>query len=51
MQDWQTWAAIAVVAVTAAIFLTKCCRQKGGGCDSCGPKGCGTLNDTGEDDT
>ena len=39
--DWQTWAAIGVIVVTALAFAIKSARKKAGsGCGSCG---CGHL--------
>jgi len=34
--DWQTYAAAAVVIVTAVIFLLRTLRKTKGGCPSCG---------------
>lgn len=35
--DWQTWAALGVVALTAAAFLARALRKKKvGGCSTCG---------------
>ena len=37
MRDWQTGAALAVVAVTAGVFLWRFLRQRGKGCGgNCG---------------
>ncbi len=35
--DWQSWAALVVVAVTACTFLARSLRRKKGGCGG----GCG----------
>lgn len=35
--DWQTWAALAIVIVTALIFAVRSAKKKSsGGCGSCG---------------
>lgn len=40
MNDWQSWAALGVVAITAVIFLFRATsRKKQGGCE--GSCGCG----------
>lgn len=45
MNDWQEWAAAGVVIATIAGFVLRARRRaragKGGGCDDCGPRGCG----------
>ncbi len=33
--DWQTWAAVAVVIITAILFVVRSKRKKTGGCASC----------------
>lgn len=42
MNDWQTWTALAVVAVTAGVFAVRALRKKkpgcGGGCGCAGTK-------------
>jgi len=34
--DWQTWAALGVVLLTALIFAIKSSKKKKEGCGSCG---------------
>jgi hypothetical protein len=34
--DWQTYAAAAVVVLTAGLFVARAMRKKKGGCSSCG---------------
>jgi hypothetical protein len=34
--DWQTWTALGVVIITAALFAARAMRKKKGGCSSCG---------------
>lgn len=40
--DWQTWAAIGIIVVTALLFAIKSAKKKSGGCGSCG---CGHSHD------
>lgn len=40
--DWQTWAALGVVIVTALVFAIRQSKKKSGGCGSCG---CGHSHD------
>lgn len=40
-EEWQTFIAAMVVAVTAAIFAARLIRPRGGGCGSGGCGGCG----------
>ncbi|MDF1862173.1 MAG: FeoB-associated Cys-rich membrane protein [Verrucomicrobiales bacterium] len=43
LSDWQTWAAITAVVVTMVLFIRGARKKKkSGGCDSCGPVGCGS---------
>lgn len=37
--DWQTWAALAIVVVTALIFALRSAKKKSSG--DCGSCGCG----------
>ncbi|MDF1825543.1 MAG: hypothetical protein P1U68_12930 [Verrucomicrobiales bacterium] len=36
--DWQTWAALSLVAITLLTFVIRGHRKKNSGCNHCGPE-------------